>query len=291
MIKYSEETKKLFFVLPAFSIYILCVFIPMIFSFILSFFYYDQISTPIFTGFDNFLWVLKDTRFWITVVNTFQISFFAISGNIIVGFSLALLLNRNIPRPLLYILRLSYFSPMLIATSFVAMIWTYFYNTDVGIFNYYLNQIGIQKIPWLTDITFSMIAIILMDIWKNAGFFMIIFLAALQTVPTEYYEAAKIDGANAFQRIINVTVPIISPQIFFCFIVSSIGAIQIFESILILTNGGPGDATRSIVMYLYEEGFESLDYGYASALSFILFTIILIITAAQFKMQKRWVHY
>ena len=136
-----------------------------------------------------------------------------------------------------------------------------------------------------------MAAIIIMDVWKNTGFAMLVFLAGLQSIPHEYYEAAQLDGANERQLFARITIPLLSPSIFFILVIFMIGALQVFDSIIVLTDGGPGDATRSVVMYIYQQAFQRLDFGYAAAVSWTLFLVIMAVTLVQFLVSRRWVHY
>ena len=175
--------------------------------------------------------------------------------------------------------------------TFVAIIWQAFFQTDSGVINYYLSHIGIAKIGWLSSQTFSKVSVLILDIWKNMGMSMLLILAGLQNVDKGIVEAAEIDGANAFQRFRRVIVPLASPQIFFVLIMNVTGALRIYESISVLTNGGPGDSSRSLVMLIAEKGFTSFDYGQASALSILLLILISIVTLIQFVGSRKWVHY
>ncbi len=157
--------------------------------------------------------------------------------------------------------------------------------------NYYLGKIGISKIGWLSNQSFSKISVLILDCWKNAGMSMLLILAGLQNVDRGLLEAASIDGANAFQRFFRVIIPVASPQIFFVLIMNVTGALRIYESVYVLTGGGPGDSSRSLVMLIAEKGFTSFDYGTASALSVMLLALIAVVTVIQFAGSKWWVHY
>lgn len=183
------------------------------------------------------------------------------------------------------------FFPSLVGLTFVAIIWQAFFQTDAGVINYYLGMIGISKIGWLSDQSFSKIAVWILDMWKNAGMSMLLILAGLQNVDHGLLEAAEIDGANAFQRFRKIIIPVASPQIFFVLIMNVTGALRIYESIYVLTGGGPGDSSRSLVMLIAEKGFTSFNYGEASALSILLLILIAFVTMIQFAGSKRWVHY
>ena len=201
------------------------------------------------------------------------------------------MLNRRLPTIIRNLYRSIFFFPVLIAHTYIAVIWRFLYQEDTGVINYYLSFLGIEPIPWLGHVHWAMAAIIIMDVWKNTGFAMLVFLAGLQSIPNEYYEAAQLDGANERQLFFRITIPLLSPTIFFILVIFMIGALQVFDTIIVLTQGGPGDATRSVVLYIYEIAFRRFDMGYAAAVSMTLFAIILVLTVLQFIISRRWVHY
>jgi multiple sugar transport system permease protein len=277
------------FVLPSILLYAAFVLAPVAITIILSFTYYDISFGADWVGFENYVRFLTEPRsleiFW----NTLRFAFLAVSFNVAVGLILALALNRAMPKVLLYFFRLAFFLPVIISAAFVAVVWSYFYSVDFGVINYYLAQIGIGQVPWLSSSKFAMTSIVIMDVWKNTGFFMIILIAALQGVPKPIMDAASMDGASAWRRFSRITLPFISPVLFFCIVFASIGALQVFESIMILTGGGPGDSTRSLSIYLVDEAFGSFELGYAAAVSVIMMILVLIITIIQIIGSRRWV--
>jgi multiple sugar transport system permease protein len=216
---------------------------------------------------------------------------FAVTGNVVVGLLLALALNRAMPAFLLYLFRLAYFLPVIIAAAFVSIVWGYFYGDDLGVINYYLVQLGLPSVHWLTSSQTAMMSIVIMDVWKNTGFFMIIFIAALQGVPRNIMDAAIMDGSSYWRRFFRIVLPWISPVVFFAIVYASIGALQVYESIVILTRGGPGDATRSMSIYIVEEAFDNFEIGYAASISVIMTLVILIITTMQLFASRRWVRH
>src|SRR5271163_1556409 len=277
------------FVLPSFALYAVFVLAPVIVTFILSFTYYDPMGGSRWVGLENFERFFTGDRslqiFW----NTLCFAIFAVAGNVTVGLLLALALNRAMPPFLLYLFRLAYFLPVIIAAAFVSVVWGYFYGDDLGVINYYLIRLGFSPIHWLTSSHNAMTSIVIMDVWKNAGFFMIIFIAALQGVPKSLVEAAIMDGASYWRRFFRIVLPWISPVVFFAIVYASIGALQVFESIVILTRGGPGDATRSMSIYIVEEAFDSFEIGYAASVAVVMTVVILAITALQFLASRAWV--
>jgi multiple sugar transport system permease protein len=279
------------FILPSFALYTAFVLAPVVVTLILSFMYYDPMLGSRWVGFDNFQRFFTDDRslqiFW----NTLRFTLFAVSGNVGVGLLLALALNRAMPAFLLYFFRLAYFLPVMIAAAFVSIVWGYFYGDDLGIINYYLIRLGVRPVRWLTSSSTAMMSVIIMDVWKNTGFFMIIFIAALQGVPRSILDAAVMDGASYWRRFFRIVLPFISPVVFFAIVYASIGALQVYESIVILTQGGPGDATRSMSIYIVEEAFGSFQIGYAASVSVVMTLVILVITSLQFVASRRWVSY
>jgi multiple sugar transport system permease protein len=277
------------FVLPTTVLYLTFVIAPVIVTTILAFAYYDPMMGSHWVGFDNFTRFFTDRRSLQILWNTLRFTLFAVTFNVSIGLVLALALNRMMPGWLLYFFRLAFFLPVIIAAAFVSIVWTFFYGDDLGVINYYLRLVGLPGVHWLTDAHQAMTSIIIMDVWKNTGFFMIIFIAALQGVPKNILEAAVMDGTPGWRQFFRITLPYISPVVFFCIVYASIGALQVFESIVILTQGGPGDATRSLSIQIVEEGFGSFQIGYAASISVVMTVIILIITAIQQIVSRKWV--
>jgi multiple sugar transport system permease protein len=278
------------FVFPAMVLYLAFVLAPVIVTAILSFAYYDPQLGSRWVGLANFQRFFTDPRSLQILWNTLRFALFAVTGNVTVGLLLALALNRVMPAWLLYFFRLAFFLPVIIAAAFVAIVWGYFYS-DTGIFNYYLRALGLPAVHWLTSDRNAMGSIVAMDVWKNAGFFMVIFIAALQGVPKPIIEAAVMDGTSAWRRFWRITLPWISPVVFFAIVYCSIGALQVYESIVILTQGGPGDATRAMSILIVEQAFGSFQIGYGAAIAVVLTLIILIITGIQMFASRRLVQH
>jgi len=277
------------FVLPTSVLYLTFVLAPVVLTVILSFAYYDPMLGSRWVGLENFQRFFTDRRSLEILWNTLRFTFFAVTFNVSIGLILALALNRAMPGWLLYFFRLAFFLPVIIAAAFVSIVWSYFFGDDLGVINYFLRLVGLPAVRWLTDASTAMTSIVIMDVWKNTGFFMIIFIAALQGVPKTIMEAAVMDGTPAWRQFFRITLPYISPVVFFCIVYASIGALQVYESIVILTQGGPGDATRSLSILIVEQGFGSFQIGYAAAISVVMTVIILIITAIQQALSRKWV--
>jgi multiple sugar transport system permease protein len=289
--KRREAIAGYLFILPVYIGFVVFILLPIIRAAGMSFTKFDVLAGSEFIGLTNYKQLLSDVRLRTIYGNTFVFTVFAVFFNTAVGLVLAVLLNQKMPTAIRNLFRSIYFFPILVAHTYIATIWQYLYQQDTGIINYYLGFLGIDPIPWLSSSNVVMVSVIILDVWKNTGFAMLIFLAGLQGIPQDYYEAAELDGANELQRFFRITLPLLSPTIFFILVIFMIGALQVFDTIIVLTQGGPGDASRSIVMYIYEQAFQRFDMGYAAALSMTLFVIIMILTLIQFRFSRRWVHY
>lgn len=277
------------FLAPAYLIYLLFLAIPLVASLLLSVLEVDRLTlATTFVGWANFDWVLTDPRFWKTFGNTFYFIALAVVGNVGLGLGLAVLLDRNIPGPLLYLFRLAYFLPVLVSLAFVSFIWRFMFSFDLGAINYYVRMLGLPPVGWLTDKNVAMFSIVIIDVWKNVGFFVIILLAALQGVPRNLMEAARIDGASPFTALRRIKLPYIAPVILFCVTYATIGGLQVFDSIKIITDGGPGDSTRSVVMYMFSEAFSAGELGTGAASALTLLVVIAIVTAIQLTLGRRF---
>jgi ABC-type sugar transport system permease subunit len=276
------------FAAPAFLLYTTFLLVPVIAALVFSVTEVDRFTWQTdFVGLDNFRYIWSDPHFWRSFLNTFEFIALAVTGNVGCGLLVALLLDRSMPRVLLYFLRFAYFMPVLVAAALVSLVWKFLYSTDLGILNYYLRLVGIAGPGWLSDGRVAMFSIVLMDVWKHFGFFMIILLAALQGVPRALIESASLDGAGPFQAFWHVKLPTIAPVVLFCITYATIGGLQVFDSVRILTNGGPGDATRVLVLYMYEETFGAQNLGTGSAAALTLLVVIVVVTALQFAFANR----
>lgn len=276
------------FLAPAYLVYLLFLLLPLLAALVLSVLQVDRLSLATeYVGLANFEWIFTDPRFWTTFRNTFYFISLAVLGNVGLGLILAVALDRKMPQVLLYFFRLAYFLPVLVSLAFVSFIWKFLYSYDLGVINYYLRQLGLPPVGWLNDQSVAMMSIIVIDVWKNVGFFIIIFLAALQGVPKTLTEAARIDGASALVTLWRIKLPYIAPVILFCITFATIGGLQVFDSIKIITNGGPGDATRSVVMYMYTEAFGAGDLGTGAASALTLLIVISVVVAVQMLVGRR----
>jgi multiple sugar transport system permease protein len=292
MKKASSDTLPAYlFVAPTLSGYLLFVLGPLIAAIVLSFTHYDMMSPPRLVGFSNYARLISDARLAVVYKNTALFALTAVVLTVGIGTFLGMAVNKRLPAFLKYILRTAYFFPVLVGMIYAAMVWKFLFNRDLGVVNYYLHFFNVPPIPWLTSSAWAIWSVILVYVWKNVGFTMLTTLAGLQNISEELYEAAKIDGAKAHTRLFRITIPLLSPVILFNVTITMINTLQEFDSIVALTNGGPGDASRTVVMYIYDKAFRSFDMGYASAIAVTLFAVISIVTLLQLWGSRRWVHY
>lgn len=262
---------------------------PVIASFVFSFTNWTGISSMKFVGLANFQKLLfEDNLFWAATFNTFYYAAGAVFFGTLGALLVAILLNQNLPGTTF--LRIIYYMPSIASGVAISILWIWLLNPQVGLVNYLLSLVGIEGPLWLASQDWSMPALILKSTW-GIGANMIIILAGLQGIPVSLYEAAKIDGANVWQEFRNVTIPMLSPVLFFVIVISTINSFQILTDVLVMTQGGPGTSTFVYVYYIYQAAFQYLKMGYASALAWILFAIILVLTLLQLWGSRRWVYY
>ena len=279
------------FIAPAIVLIGVFFFLPVGASLLLSITDFDlyAVANPSnvrFVGTRNYTELLQNPTFWLALKNTFY--FALIGGPLTVATSLgaALLLNAKVVR-FKTLFRTIYFLPFVTTLVAVAIVWRYLYHPQYGYLNYALGAVGIHPIDWLGDPRWAMPAIILLAVWKNFGYNMLIFIAGLQSVPEDLYEAAALDGAGAVRQFWHVTLPNLAPTFFFVGVVTMIGYFQLFAEPYVMTTGGPLGATTSLVLFMYEEGFRWWRLGVAASIAFLLFLIILVWTAIQLRLERR----
>lgn len=277
-------------ILPTIIGFLLFVLGPLIASFFLAFTRYDILTAPQWVGLDNYLEMLDDDRLKQTFGNTV---FYVIAATTLINclaLLLAILINRKLPKMLQTILRSVFFFPSLVGLVYISVIWQALFQKDTGIINFYLGYVHPgASTDWLNSDGISKFTVVIVDLWRNVGFALLIYLAALQNVPRELLEAADVDGASALTKQRKIVIPLVSPSIFFNVTMTIIGSFQIYESIIVLTGGGPGDASRSVVMYIAEVAFQQYRLGYASAIASVLFVLVLLVTGFQFLLRRKWV--
>jgi multiple sugar transport system permease protein len=278
------------FVAPALVLIGVFFFLPVAASLVLSVTDFDiyavaDSENTRFVGLDNYVRLLGTPLFWSSLRNTF---YFAVVGGpltIAVSLGAALLLDAKLVR-WKSVFRTIYFTPFVTTLVAVAIVWRYLYHTRYGLLNYALDAFGIAPVDWLGDPHWAMPAIILMAVWKNFGYNMLIFIAGLQSIPDELYDAANVDGAGPVRQFFNVTLPMLRPTLLFVSVITMIGYFQLFAEPYVMTQGGPLRSTTSVVLLMYEEGFRWWRMGYAAAIAFVLFLVILLATLVQFRLQR-----
>lgn len=262
---------------------------PMLVSLFLSFTQYNVVNPMVWQGIANYRQLLiGDPLFWQSLKVTLIYALMSLPTGLVVGLAVALLLNLDVPG--LSVWRTIYYLPSVIAGVAVAVLWQYVLNPRFGVLNWALSLIGIRGPGWLAHPDWALPALVIMSLW-SAGGNMILYLAALQSVPTALYDAAKIDGANTWRRLLNVTLPMISPVIFFNLVLGTIATFQYFTNAYIMTQGGPSNATLFYNLHLYNNAFRYFKMGYAAALAWVLFVIILLFTLLIFRSSSAWVYY
>lgn len=278
-------------VLPTLAGVIVFSIWPLFQSFYLSFTQWGAFGSYSWGGTVNFQRMMNDTNLLMALRNTVVFTVASVPIGIALSIVVAVLLNSNIRGVSAY--RTLYFLPVVTMPAAVAIVWRWLYNADFGLINHILKSLGIAGPRWLTDPKLAMLSLVVVSIWSSIGYNMVIFLSGLQGISSTYYEAAEIDGANSLTKFFKITLPMLSPTIFFVTVTSLISAFQVFELIFMMI--GPNSPvirqTQTVVFLFYRQAFINMDKGYAAAISLLLFIIILGVTIVQFRLQKRWVHY
>jgi len=273
MFKYYGKYAPYLFLLPAFILLVIFFFIPFFQTFLLSFKDYStNIYAPTWVGFENYTKLFNNAIFYKVLLNTFIYLIVAVPILAILPLFLAVLINQKIRGVTLY--KILIYLPVIVSIVVAAIAFKWLY-ADQGILNYFVTFLGFEKIGWLTDPNWAIYSVILVTIWKGIGYYMIIYLAALMSVPNELYEACDIDGANFLTKHLTVTIPHLMPTIALVTTISAISAMKVFAEIYVMTKGGPLNSSKTIVYYIYERAFENLDLGFASAMAVVLLVIVM----------------
>lgn len=260
---------------------------PVIASLFLSFTQWNFSDTPHWVGFANYKEVFSSPLFWQVLRQTFFYVVLYVPLSVALALGMAILLNQKFRGVTFF--RTVFFLPVVTSMVAAALVWGWLYNADIGLLNYLLSTVGIVGPRWLEDPKWAMFALTLVAVWKNAGYNMMIFLAGLTNIPSDLHEAATLDGASSWKQFFTVTLPLLSPVLFFVSIVTTISAFQIFEQTYVLTKGGPSNSTLTISYYIWQTAFQFFNMGGASAMAYLLFLILVVLTFVQFKVRKRWV--
>jgi len=256
----------------------------------MSFFKWDGANDPVFIGLTNFARMFTDSKFQNALQVTFLYTALTVPVTIVLSLLVASLLTANIRFTTLY--RSIFFFPYIASIVAVAIVWQFLYHAEMGPINEFLRSIGIADPPrWTSSKDTALVAVAIMNTWRSVGYYMVLYIAGIVGIPGVYYEAAEVDGANVWQKFRHITLPMLSPTTFFIVIISIINSFQSFTPIYVMTGGGPGTATQVLVFRIYEEAFVLSNFGYASAMAFVLFLIVLLFTIFQFRWQEKQVVY
>jgi ABC-type sugar transport system permease subunit len=271
---------------PALVIIGLFTLIPIAFSLWLSFYRWDMMRpNRSFIDIKNYERLFADDAFWNALKNTLLYAVGTVPATIVLAFAAALLLNRKIRGRAFF--RTAFFAPVVTSTVALSFVWSWIYHPEVGLLNGLLDAVGMNRVGFLRDPDLAIWSISAMSVWKNVGYIMVLFLAGLQQIPTDLYGAARVDGASSWQVTRDVTIPMLKPTLFFVIVISTIDAMQVFTQIDVMTQGGPAKSTEVLVYYLYFRAFRSFEMGYASAIAWALFLIIIVLTYIQSRLVQR----
>jgi ABC-type sugar transport system permease subunit len=285
----KEYLTFLAFVAPNFVLFGIFTFWPFVYSFVLSLTKWNMLAPAKFTGLQNYERMWNDDVFWQVLKNTIFLAGGVVVVKLALALGLALLLNQRLAGRTIY--RAIIFSPTFTTSVAVAMVWTWIFDPFYGILRVPLQWLGLSSPAWLSDVNWTIPALIIVSIWSGIGYDMVIFLAGLQSVPRVFYEAAKVDGASNWQVFRKITFPLLSPTTFFLTITSVINLFKTFDIVSVMTGGGPLNSSNVYIHYVYQNAFKWFKMGYASALAVVFFVIIMLITLIQFRISRRWVHY
>lgn len=269
------------FIAPNFIGFLIFTLVPVVFSLILAFMKWDSFSTPEFVGLQIFTRMLSDDTFWLSLKNTFLYTIGVVPLTLVCSLGLAILLNQKIKGVKFF--RTAFFFPYVTSLVAIAVVWSMLFHPTMGPINQFLRVVIENPPGWLSSSDWALTAIIIVSVWRGMGYYMILYLAGLQGISKELYEAAAMDGANKWKQFIHITVPALRPTTFFVTIMLVINCFKIFDLVQVMTDGGPGRATNVLVYQVYSEAFVKFNFGYASAIAMVLFVIVLVITVIQFK--------
>ncbi|MFF1881896.1 carbohydrate ABC transporter permease [Pseudarthrobacter sp. NPDC058196] len=274
------------FILPNFLGFLAFTLIPVLAAFALSFMEWSSFSAPKWVGLANFQRMLASDSFWVALRNTVVYAIGHVPLTMALALLLAMLLNRKLKG--IGFFRVAIFFPYITSLVAVAVVWNMLFSPDNGPINQFLHTIGIANAPgWTSSSDWALPAVIITSVWRDMGYYMVLYLAGLQAIPAELYEAAEVDGASAWQRFWNVTIPSLRPTTFFVVVMLTVSSFKVFDLIVVMTTGGPGRSTTVLSQLIYQEGIGEGKFGYSSAISLVLFLIVLTVTVLQFKIQQR----
>lgn len=287
----QDTLRIIAYLTPGMTGFLVFIIIPLIASLIISLFSWSLLGTSEFVGLDNYRRMIsgEDPAFYTILKNTVVFALLYTGANLIISTGISYWL-QHLPNRFSRVLRIIFFIPVVTPMAGNALIWRLLLN-DEGVVNSALNSIGLPSLPWLNNPSLAMGSLVIMSLWQGLGYNIVVLTAGLNGINPSILEASELDGATGFRRFFQVVFPILSPTFFFCTVMTVIGAFKVFAQPFFLTKGGPGESTNTIVLALYRNGFSFDKLGYASVLAWILFVIVMLLTALQFSQQKRWVNY
>ena len=277
----SDLKDGILFCLPFMIVFALFLLFPMLFGLFIGFFDWDILSTRTWTGFENYVKLFKDATFYSSLGHTLVFVLVSTPLLLVTGFLMALLVTSR--SPLKDAAENIFFLPYILSITVIGTLWAWLLQKNYGIVNQFIKLFGGEPVGWLTDTKYAMTSIIATTVWWTAGFNMILFSAGIKQISSEIYDAVKIDGANYVQTVFHITLPLVRPTTALCLILQIIASFNIFGQVYVMTGGGPHGSTRVLVQYIYETGFKYFKMGYSSAMAYVLFFIILIISLFQYK--------
>ncbi|HKU12473.1 carbohydrate ABC transporter permease [Sinomonas terrae] len=264
---------------------------PIVFTFVLSFFSWDIISPPQFVGLKNFTHLAADQSVIHSFGVTALLAALIVVLQIVVGLAMALLVQQRKSMWARSIFRTAFFLPLLVSAASISIVFSYLFDDHFGVINYYLQLLHLPAVQWLSSSGGATATIVIVAVWQQLGFVFILFVAALGSLPKDILEAVSLDGSGPIRTFFSIKLPLISPTIFFAAVIGLINAMQIFDQPYVMTKGGPGDATTTTVMLIYRTAFQNIQFGYGSAISVVLFVLLLVLTGLQFLISRKWVFY
>ena len=285
----SDNRDGILFLLPAILFYLTFIAVPIIMAFFLVFMNYNLLQPPTWAGINNFVRLKIDPLFMQSLLNTLKYFGILTPIHCVLALFLAYAVTQVRMSRLRNTIRGIIYFPTIVTTASVAIVWSYMFSTDIGFINYYIRQLGFSNVPWMTDPRMIYVTIAIFSTWKFIGTTFLYYFVGIQNIPSSYNEAAMIDGANLFQTFFRITLPLLTPTIFFVFITNMIGVFQIFEEPFFIAKNNA--QARSLALHIYQNAFDNIRIGYASLLAIVMFMCILVITIVQFLGQNKWVNY
>ena len=283
--RHQRRFSPYLFIAPNVALFTAFSFLPLLYAFYISFHDWGLITEPEFIGVRNYLRLMRDPLFWQSLEHTLVYAAGTVPPSMAIGLALALALNRKLPARLL--LRSMYFLPIVVSAVAAGTIAAWLFNDNYGVINSMLVRLGLPRIAWLSTPQWALPSLIFSTLWLRIGFCMVVYMAALQSIPTMYYEAARIDGASALHQFRHITLPLLKPATFLLLILSIIYSFQVFDLIYVMTGGGPGFSTTMVVQYIYRSAFVTSEMGYASAMGMALYVLILVFTLLQWRASRQ----